>query len=103
MLNPKRPLKVGDLYQLQVNGPGSPGITDTSGNVLDGDKNGIADGVFVDYLSRGSHLRPMNNPALLSLPKFHAGHAPPRPHPPKFPARQVQTTLNFTRNLVQGV
>lgn len=102
MLTPRQHLKVGFLYQLMVNGPGSPGITDLAGNVLDGDKNGIADGVFVDYLSRGSHLRPMNNPELLNLPKFHAGRPVPHPPAPKFPSRQVQTTLNFTRNLIQG-
>ena len=38
-LTPNRPLKLGVFYQVTVNGTGAPGVTDTAGNVLDGDRN----------------------------------------------------------------
>ena len=57
-LTPKRPLQLGVFYQVTVNGAGAPGVTDTSGNVLDGDRNGLPDGIYESLIGRGTHERP---------------------------------------------
>jgi uncharacterized repeat protein (TIGR01451 family) len=57
-LTPSRPLKLGVFYQVTVNGVGAPGVTDTAGNVLDGDRNGLPDGIYESQIGRGTHVRP---------------------------------------------
>jgi uncharacterized repeat protein (TIGR01451 family) len=74
-ITPQTPLKLAHFYRLAVGGPGAPGVTDPSGNVLNGDVP------YVSYISRGTHLRPDTDPRILRLPQFNAGHR--LPHPPK--------------------
>jgi uncharacterized repeat protein (TIGR01451 family) len=59
-LTPRTPLRLGTFYQLTVNGTGAPGITDASGNVVDGDQNGLPDGIFRSLVGRGTPTRPVD-------------------------------------------
>ncbi len=57
-LVPSSPLAVGRFYQLTVNGPGAPGITDNGGIPLDGDRNGLAGGIYTSLFGRGTRTQP---------------------------------------------
>ncbi len=92
-LTPRRPLVVGRFYELVANGPGAPGITDTSGNVLDGDLNGLQDGIYQSLIGRGTHSRPYALQVGVPTPK------PPKVvhHPPKqavTPRTRKTTNIN---------
>jgi uncharacterized repeat protein (TIGR01451 family) len=86
-LTPQRPLPVGQFYQLTANGKGASGLTDTSGNVLDGDQNGLPDGIYQTLIGRGTKVRPFTfqRSQLIPIP-------PPLPHVPHGPH-----VLSFTR------
>ena len=58
-LTPKGGLSVGRFYKLVINGPGAPGITDISGNVLDGTRNGLQNTPFTSLIARGTVSRPI--------------------------------------------
>lgn len=57
-----RGLRLGQFYQFVINPPRSPGVTDLSGNLLDGDTNGRPDGQYLALIGRGTHIRPSNLP-----------------------------------------
>ena len=81
-LIPQRPLVLGQFYELTANGKGAPGLTDLAGNVLDGDQNGLPDGIFTTTIGRGTSRRPLRFQADQAIP--HPAPAPPhhpRPHP----------------------
>ncbi len=99
-LTPQRPLKLGVFYQLTVNGTGAPGVTDTSGNVLDGDRNGLPDGIYESQIGRGTHARPtrFQQDQVIPLPgpvrRTRPQHQPlPRPSGSSF----SETYLNLSR------
>ena len=75
-LTPATPLKIGRFYHITANGDGAPGLTDNAGNVLDGDANGLADGIYSALVARGTSQRPRNLQGTPATPK------PPkhRPH-----------------------
>ena len=70
-LVPRRPLSVGVFYELSANGVGAPGLTDTNGVVLDGDLNGLPDGIYTSLIGRGTAHRPRR------LQRGPQGDAPP--------------------------
>lgn len=55
----KQSLTLGRFYQITVNGQGASGMTDTAGNVLDGDRNGLPDGIYESLIGRGTEVRPV--------------------------------------------
>jgi hypothetical protein len=57
-LIPSRPLPLGRYFLIQANAPGGPGLTGEDGAVLDGDFNGLPDGIYEDLIGRGTHTRP---------------------------------------------
>ena len=57
-LTPTRPLPIGRFFRLQANAPGGPGLTGADGSVLDGDFNGLPDGIYEALIGRGTHTRP---------------------------------------------
>jgi uncharacterized repeat protein (TIGR01451 family) len=58
-LAPASPLPLGRFYEITANGQGASGLTDTSGNVLDGDQNGYPDGIYKSFIGRGTPTRPI--------------------------------------------
>lgn len=107
-LTPQQPLPLGRFYQLTVNGRGASGTTDPTGNVLDGDRNGLPDGIYASILGRGTSVRPV---------QFQRDQNVPIPPPagrlrstPQGPARRltqasssVRTESLFTRTSVKQV
>lgn len=57
-LTPQKPMRFGPFYKLTVNGEGAPGVVDLGGTVLDGDYNGLQDGIFTSRIGRGTSTRP---------------------------------------------
>jgi uncharacterized repeat protein (TIGR01451 family) len=75
----KKGLSIGRFYKIVVNGPGAPGLVDTSGNVLDGERNGLQNGIYQSLVGRGTTTRPI---------ALQIGVTRPKPvHPPKPPAK----------------
>ncbi len=58
-LTPQAGLRLGRFYRVLANAPGGPGLTDLSRTVLDGDRNGLADGIYSSLIGRGTHERPI--------------------------------------------
>ena len=86
-LVPARPLAIGSYYLLQANAPGGPGLVSADGIPLDGDYNGLADGIYEELIGRGTPVRPtrvqlgpISRPVRSPLP-------PPAPSVPNAPAR----------------
>lgn len=79
-LRPKQPLHIGTLYQLVVNGTGAPGVTDRSGNVVDGDLNGLPDGIFDIAIGRGTSQRPVQFQRNQKIP-IPSPRRPAKPQP----------------------
>jgi uncharacterized repeat protein (TIGR01451 family) len=78
---PSRPLQLGRYFLLQANAPGGPGLTGEDGSLLDGDFNGLPDGIYEDLIGRGTPTRPQRlqrGPISRSVPPG----APPSPLPP---------------------
>ena len=100
-LTPNRTLNLGVFYQLTVNGAGAPGVTDTAGNVLDGDRNGLPDGIYESQIGRGTHVRPtrfqrdqvipLPGPIRRRRPQPQLG--PSRGRPTRRPRRPSSTSL----------
>ena len=59
---PVRPLMLGQIYQLTVDGQGSAGVTDLSGNLLVGNTPAGPAGPWVDQISRGVVLANIKAP-----------------------------------------
>jgi hypothetical protein len=61
ILIPAAPLPFNVVYQITLNQFANPllrtGLTDTAGNLLDGDANGVAGGAYVARFGQGSSLR----------------------------------------------
>jgi hypothetical protein len=77
-LTPRPGLSVGRFYKLVVNGSGAPGLIDSSGNVLDGEQNGLQNSIYQSLIGRGTKTRPI---ALqVGVPKPQPVHhsAPPK-------------------------
>jgi virginiamycin B lyase len=64
-LSPVRRLNLHDLFRLTVIGTGPDGLTDTSGNLLDGQKNGDPGSNFVTIVTAADLVLTTVNPALL--------------------------------------
>ncbi|QDV32285.1 DUF11 domain-containing protein [Tautonia plasticadhaerens] len=80
-LVPSRILPLGRYFLLQANAPGGPGLTGADGAVLDGDFDGLPDGIYEDLVGRGTPTRPrrlQRGPLSRELPPS----APPSPLPP---------------------
>jgi uncharacterized repeat protein (TIGR01451 family) len=104
-LTPRTPLALGKLYELKVNGPGAPGLTDLAGNLLTGSVvagniPGLPNGVYVTFVGRGTHLRPDANPFLLGLPQFNLPFSNAIRHSGVRLPLQINTAL--TRSLRRG-
>lgn len=56
ILVPSQPLAQNAFYGLMINGSTGTGLTDLSGNVLDGDGDGAAGGYYAAYVGIGNHL-----------------------------------------------
>jgi len=52
-LLPSTPLKLGKVYQLEIDGPNSAGLTDLAGNLLVGNTASGPSGPYVSQISRG--------------------------------------------------
>jgi uncharacterized repeat protein (TIGR01451 family) len=101
-LTPQRPLKLGVFYRITVNGTGAPGLTDTSGNVLDGDRNGLPDGIYESQIGRGTHVRPtrFQRDQVIPLPGPIPRRRPqpqPRSQPRPSHSSSSETILNLSR------
>jgi len=85
-LTPTRPLQLGKLYQLTINGQGSAGVVDRSGNLLAGNTSVGAQGPWSWQFSRG-----------------YVPHRTAQPHP-SGPARVpgVRLVDATTRRIVSG-
>ena len=81
-LIPSRPLSLGRFYQIQANAPGGPGLTGVDGSPLDGDYNGLPDGIYEDAIGRGTHTRPVR----LQRGPLSRNVRPPSPAAPLPPA-----------------
>ena len=57
-LTPAQPLAIGRFYHLAANAPGGPGLVGADGTPLDGDLNGLPDGIYDSLIGRGTHTRP---------------------------------------------
>jgi hypothetical protein len=61
ILVPVRPLPFNVVYQIVLNQNANPllgtGLTDTAGNLLDGDANGLAGGAYVARFAQGNNVR----------------------------------------------
>jgi len=53
-----KPLSLGRFYKIVVNEPGSPGLVDPAGNVLDGERNGLQNGIYTSLDRPGDHDPP---------------------------------------------
>jgi uncharacterized repeat protein (TIGR01451 family) len=94
-ITPKKPLAIGFYYQVVANGPGAPGITDLAGNVLDGDRNNLPDGIYQSLIGRGTHNRSIALQEGVTKPK----PKPPVKHPVAQPAKPAKhTTINIVVN-----
>lgn len=62
-IHPRHPLMLGQIYQLTLDGQGSAGITDLSGNLLAGNTPAGPLGPWVDQISRGVVLDASRYPA----------------------------------------
>ncbi len=82
-LVPRKPLAIGRFYELILDGPRTPGITDASVIPLDGDRNGLADGIYTSLFGRGTPTRPNS---------LQIGATVPQPPPGS------STTTTRTRN-----
>ncbi|MDG3005008.1 Ig-like domain-containing protein [Paludisphaera mucosa] len=71
-LTPVRPLQLGRLYQLTVNGQGSAGVVDQSGNLLTGNTPAGAQGPWTWSISRGYVPHPA--PRRQSVRPHQTGH-----------------------------
>ena len=97
-ITPAKGLKIGHYYSLVVNGPGAPGVVNLNGVVLDGDLNGLPDGIYNSLIGRGTHSRPrkLQLGVVGSAPKVH--HRPVR-HTVKVPRTPTKpTTVNVVVN-----
>ena len=74
-LIPARPLIVGRFYRVVVNGPGAPGLTSASNVVLDGDQNGLPDGIYTSLIGRGTRTRPVALQVGVPSPRPPKAHA----------------------------
>ena len=72
-ITPETPLAIGSFFRLLANGPGARGITNRTGTVLDGDRNGLPDDIYESLIGRGTHTRPRSLQVGVTTPK-----------PPKF-------------------
>ncbi|WP_435018104.1 hypothetical protein TA3x_000049 [Tundrisphaera sp. TA3] len=101
-----RPLPLGRFYALTANGVGASGLVDPSGNVLDGDLNGLPDGIFQATIGRGTISRPrrFQLDQVIPIParKVKKAPAPATPATPKVLSRDVALDLSFTRRLIQS-
>ena len=71
-------LSVGRFYKIVVNGPGAPGLVDSAGNVLDGERNGLQNSIYESLIGRGTKARPI---ALqVGVPKPKPAHQAPTKH-----------------------
>ena len=102
------PLSLGKFYQITANGAGASGLTDTSGNLLDGDQNGLPDGIYEGSFGRGTKTRPIpfQRNQVVPIPAPGAKHATKsaaKPHPTTITStsvtRNVATSLNLARNI----
>jgi virginiamycin B lyase len=64
-LSPVRRLNLHDLFRLTVNGTGPGGLTDTSGNLLDGRNNGDSGSNFVTIVTAADLVLTTTSPAIL--------------------------------------
>ena len=80
-LTPDQPLQIGQFYQLTVNGEARPGLTDVAGNLLDGDVNGLPDGILNTLVGRGTSTRPVEQQ--LPVPVVPQEPPPPAHHRPR--------------------
>ena len=81
-IHPIRPLNLGQIYQLTLDGQGSAGITDLSGNLLVGNTSAGPLGPWVDQISRGVVLATTRFPAASGgavQPDDRHRHRPARP------------------------
>jgi uncharacterized repeat protein (TIGR01451 family) len=105
-LTPVRPLSLGQFYQFLANGPGSSGLTDTSGNVLDGDQNGVPDGIYQSYIGRGTSVRPLafQVSQVVPIPPPHSQRKPPlfQPRPTPHVQLDVAITRTFTKHVIRS-
>jgi uncharacterized repeat protein (TIGR01451 family) len=63
-LTPVKPLSIGKIYQFQINGPGSIGLTNPAGSLLIGNTSSAPAGPWVSVISRGVvPTTPANPPA----------------------------------------
>lgn len=88
-----RPLAVGRFYQLTANGEGASGLTDAGGTLLDGDRNGLPDGIYQAQIGRGTKTRPA------SFQRGQLVPIPPAPgrRTPGGPARRPRRTTPAVR------
>ena len=94
-ITPKTPLAIGSFFRLLANGPGARGITNRTGTVLDGDRNGLPDGIYESLIGRGTHTRPRSLQVGVTTPK------PPKFHrAARFPGGVAgkHTTINIVVN-----
>lgn len=78
-LTPRQGLSVGRFYKVVVNGPGAPGLVDSTGNVLDGERNGLQNGIYKSLIGRGTKTRPIDLQIGVTRPK-PVQHKPARRH-----------------------
>ena len=72
-MTPSRPLSLGKLYQLTINGPGSAGVTDPAGNLLVGNAATVPMSSYVLQISRGVvHPVPPSKPKPVASPTPHS-------------------------------
>ena len=70
----KTGLSIGRFYKIVVNGPGAPGLIDTYGNVIDGERNGLQNGIYRSLIGRGTTTRPID--LQIGVPRPKPVHAP---------------------------
>ena len=75
-----KPLSLGRFYKIVVNGPGSPGLVDPAGNVLDGERNGLQNGIYTSLIGRGTTTRPISLQIGVPRPKPVPHAAPVAKH-----------------------
>ena len=65
----KSGLNIGRFYKVVANGPGAPGLVDLAGNVLDGENNGLSNGIYQSIIARGTTKRPVQLQVGVPKPK----------------------------------